>query len=137
MRSRHIFRGRESFWTPAHIVLYSGVGVMLLSVILLSFRLLQLPKMNAGNPAKASIFSGLGLKLVSAPIDDWWHSMFGSDVSPWTPPHLLATSGFTLLLSMAVLLFYLGSGRLVKAFLVSTVAFFATLPVPLPQSPSS
>ena len=100
----HIFRLRETFWTPAHVVLYSGVGIMLLSAVLLSVRRLRFP-VAITLRTKGAIFSGLGMMLASAPIDDWWHNTFGPDAGPWTLPHLLATVGFTVLLGTAIVLF--------------------------------
>ncbi len=123
----HIFRGRETFWTPAHIVLYSGVGIMMLSSVLLSFGFLHVSFTRLSVRTKTAFFSGLGMMLVSAPIDDWWHNTFGPDTGPWTPPHLLATAGFALLLAMAVGLFYRGSGRLTQASLIASVGLFVAL----------
>ena len=123
----HIFQGREAFWTPAHIVLYSGVGIMLLSTVLASIRILSFPGLKLGAWARAALFSGLGTMLVSAPIDDWWHTAFGPDTGAWTPPHLLAMAGFSVLLATCIVAFYSESGRLVKALLASSAGLFATL----------
>ncbi|GAA3750341.1 hypothetical protein [Terriglobus aquaticus] len=96
--------GRDTFWTPAHLmiqlcgVLAGIVGLWL--VYQCTFR-----RDAELRPASVSIF-GLraplgvflagwgGLAMVtSAPFDNWWHNAYGLDVKIVSPPHTLLILG--------------------------------------------
>ena len=102
--SWHMSIGRDTFWTPAHLLiqgggLIAGLGSGALA-LQLTFR---------GTPAaKASAVSfwgfrapfgawvcilGCGAMLTSAPFDDWWHDAYGLDVRIISPPHILLGLG--------------------------------------------
>ncbi len=102
--SWHMSIGRDTFWTPAHLMiqgggLIAGLGSGALALTL-TFR---------GTPqAKASAVSfwgfrapfgawvcilGCGAMLTSAPFDDWWHDAYGLDVRIISPPHILLGLG--------------------------------------------
>ena len=102
--SWHMSIGRDTFWTPAHLLIQSGgllAGV--------SSGLLALHTTFRGSPeAKASAVSfwgfraplgawvsvlGCGAMLTSAPFDDWWHNAYGLDVRIVSPPHILLGLG--------------------------------------------
>jgi hypothetical protein len=102
--SWHMSIGRDTFWTPAHLLIHSGgllAGV--------SSAYLALQTTFRGSPeAKASAVSfwgfraplgawvcvlGCGAMLTSAPFDDWWHNAYGLDVRIVSPPHILLGLG--------------------------------------------
>lgn len=102
--SWHMSIGRDSFWTPAHIMIQlTGIlvgiacGYMILttsfaggpaardnSVQVLGFR----------GPVGAFIAAWGGIAmLASAPFDNWWHNAYGLDVKIVSPPHVLLSLG--------------------------------------------
>src|SRR6476660_643659 len=102
--SWHMSIGRDTFWTPAHILIQmNGVlvgiacGYMILtttfggdaaqhdaSVKIWGFR----------GPLGAFIATwGCIAMLTSAPFDNWWHNAYGLDVKIVSPPHTLLSLG--------------------------------------------
>ena len=102
--SWHMSIGRDTFWTPAHLLIQSG-GL----VAGVSSGFLALHTTFRGTAAeKASAVSfwgfraplgawvcvlGCGAMLTSAPFDDWWHNAYGLDVRIVSPPHILLGLG--------------------------------------------
>ena len=102
--SWHMSIGRDTFWTPAHLLIQGG-GLL----AGLSSGLLALHTTFRGTPeARASAVSfwgfraplgawvcvlGCGAMLTSAPFDDWWHNAYGLDVRIISPPHILLGLG--------------------------------------------
>jgi hypothetical protein len=93
----------ESFFTPPHTVLYSGVGLSLIATfagILFSIRqktLLKKPYSiyyKIPNPLKL-IALGCLVEVFSGQFDNWWHANFGFD-GLLSPPHLMLISGMLL-----------------------------------------
>jgi hypothetical protein len=102
--SWHRSIGRDSFLTPAHLLIYAcGViaaivcGYLILyttfgrsqrlkseSVSVLGFR--------APLGAFIAAWGGIAM-LVSAPFDNWWHNAYGLDVKIISPPHTLLILG--------------------------------------------
>ena len=101
--SWHRTSGRDSFWSPPHLVLYGGVVVMGFVCLWVTLgatmarwrgaprdaRSLDLWGLRAPLGFALAGFGVLGV-LGSAPFDEWWHRMFGVDVTVWSPPHLFA-----------------------------------------------
>ncbi|MBI3327635.1 MAG: hypothetical protein HYZ81_13160 [Nitrospinae bacterium] len=101
--SWHRTIGRDTFWSPPHLFIYSGVSMMGLACVAVVGRamvahktgpradptLVELWGLRAPLGFAIAGFGVLGL-LLSAPIDEWWHRMFGVDVTVWSPPHLFA-----------------------------------------------
>jgi hypothetical protein len=102
--SWHETIGRDSFWTPAHLVIQFGALLAAFgsawvimrttfggdaearreSVNVLGFRA----------PLGAFIAAwGGGAMLTSAPFDNWWHEAYGLDVKIISPPHVLLALG--------------------------------------------
>ena len=89
----HIHRGEESFFTPWHAVLYSGVGATALVHVFQHRRAGGLPP-------------GYGLSLMAAAVigaagfvDMVWHTVFGIEAdleALLSPPHLLLITAGTL-----------------------------------------
>ncbi|MEP7000000.1 MAG: hypothetical protein ABI969_05960 [bacterium] len=102
--SWHMSIGRDTFWTPAHMLIQGG-GLL----AGLSSGALALHTTFRGTPeAKASTvwfwgfrapfgawvaILGCGAMLTSAPFDDWWHNAYGLDVRIISPPHILLGIG--------------------------------------------
>jgi len=93
----------ESFFTPPHTVLYSGVGLSLIATvagIVISIKQKSSLKNSFAifhkipNPLKL-IALGCLVELFSGQFDNWWHTNFGFD-GLLSPPHLMLISGMLL-----------------------------------------
>lgn len=101
----HLLIGRDSFWIPPHLLIYWAVTVVLLVSLATLAR--ETLRARSGRPAPGAVrraglvgtpgthlaFRGVVLTLLSAPIDNLWHRLFGLDVTIWSPPHLLGLLG--------------------------------------------
>ncbi len=102
--SWHMSIGRDSFWTPAHLLIQAG-GI--LAGVSSGYLALQTTFASSAE-AKESAVSfwgfraplgawvcvlGCGAMLTSAPFDDWWHDAYGLDVRIVSPPHILLGLG--------------------------------------------
>jgi hypothetical protein len=97
----HTYIGRDSFLTPPHAVLYGGVAAAgstgLAGVLLESWR------RTPGTPSLLGVFraplglfvtgSGILTLVVSAPLDNYWHELYGIDVTLWAPFHVMGLIG--------------------------------------------
>jgi hypothetical protein len=89
----------ESFFTPPHTVLYSGVGLSLIAtfvgIVISIKRKTSLSPFSIyhsiPNPLKL-IALGCLMELFSGEFDNWWHTNFGFD-GLLSPPHLMLISG--------------------------------------------
>lgn len=113
--SWHSTIGRDTFWTPAHLLIHLGGvlggtlgGWMILAatfwrreawrdrtVGILGFR---------GPLGSWVAVWGAVAMLTSAPLDDWWHNAYGLDVKILSPPHALLAIGMYAVVSGAVLM---------------------------------
>ena len=101
----HLLIGRDTFWIPPHLMMYSGVtaGFLVAVVVLgLDTRDVRRGARRRGLVTMLGLTStrgihlaawGVALLLLAAPIDDLWHRLFGLDVTLWSPPHLLGLLG--------------------------------------------
>ncbi|HEV2170447.1 MAG TPA: hypothetical protein VGR40_05845 [Candidatus Binatus sp.] len=118
--SWHISIGRDTFWTPAHMMIYLA-GV--LAGISSGYASLT-TTFGASDEARDSSISGWGFRgplgcflaawggfamLTSAPFDNWWHNAYGLDVKIVSLPHSI--------LGMGELMIELGAMLLVCAHL--------------------
>ena len=102
--SWHVSIGRDTFWTPPHLLIQLCAAIGGLSAIVLiaehSFR------RGAGSRAGSVRLFGLRAPvgaflcgwgalamLTSAPFDNWWHQAYGLDVKVVSPPHVLLAVG--------------------------------------------
>lgn len=108
-REWHAYVGRDQFWTPPHTLIYScvsGVGLLVLALVLLeTFRyhrkaedvndLSTVRVLGFFHAPLGFIITGFGalLALVSAPLDNYWHELYGIDVALWAPFHLMGITG--------------------------------------------
>lgn len=102
--SWHSTIGRDSFWTPAHMMIYLGgalpglcCGWIALKTSFFSSeeersRAVRYLGFRAPLGAWVTIWGSLTM-LVSAPFDNWWHDAYGLDVEILSPPHSLLALG--------------------------------------------
>ncbi len=117
--SHHSTIGRDTFWTPAHIVIQLGglVPALLFAAIALktTFRGTQETRdaavsfwgLRAPLGVWVTIWGALAM-MTSAPFDDWWHNRYGLDVKIVSPPHAVLGLGM-FAVGMGVLLFVFSS----------------------------
>jgi hypothetical protein len=116
--SWHMTIGRDSFWTPAHLLIQAGGIVAGLTSGYVALRTTF--SNDAGARDAAVSFWGFRAPLgawvciwgclamvTSAPFDNWWHDAYGLDVRIISPPHTVLALGIAaigvgaLLLSLA------------------------------------
>src|SRR5579872_59025 len=113
--SWHRSIGRDTFWTPAHMLIYLG-GI----VAGLTCGWVALTTTFAGSETdrgSAVRFWGFRAPLgawvciwgafamvTSAPFDDWWHNAYGLDVKIISPPHMLLAAGIAAIQTGAMLM---------------------------------
>ena len=87
----HVWVGRDSFWSPPHLLLYAGVTV----AGALAFGQVAGAWWLRARPARGYQIgaAGLLLTLLAAPFDELWHRIYGIDVDLWAPAHLLGLIG--------------------------------------------
>jgi hypothetical protein len=103
--SWHRTIGRDTFWSPPHVIEQIGAIVAGLSCAYVALK-----TSFAGTAAERSasvrfwkyFHAPLGawvcvwgtiMMITSAPFDDWWHNAYGLDVKIISPPHLVLASG--------------------------------------------
>jgi len=111
--SWHISIGRDTLFSPPHLLIYLG-GILagLASAVLILFT----PRSPAAvgvlgfrGPVGAFLAAwGGAAMLVSAPFDDWWHNADGLDVKILSPPHVVLLFGI-LAVQLGSLLVVLGA----------------------------
>lgn len=90
----HLLRTPETFFTPSHGVLYSGVGISLVSAIM-SLAMLMAKKQTRKMPftfGLKMIILGALLQVIAGPGDYYWHELFGID-GLLSPTHLTLALG--------------------------------------------
>ncbi len=102
--SWHETIGRDSFWTPAHLLIQFGalLGAFGSAWVIMSTTFGEDKAARDGSvnvlgfrgPLGAFIAAwGGGAMLTSAPFDNWWHDAYGLDVKIISPPHMLLALG--------------------------------------------
>src|SRR5260370_13119920 len=110
--------GRDSFWTPAHVLIYlCGViagltcGYVILSTTFGRNSAARAAAVNVWGfrgPLGAFLCAWGGIAMItSAPFDDWWHNAYGLDVKVLSPPHMVLFFGL-LAIRIGTLLFIFG-----------------------------
>lgn len=101
--------GRDTFWSPPHLLLYSGItvaGIICLAVVLAdTWRYHRgapgvddgttWPVLGLFHAPLGFVVAGCGLAtlLAAAPLDNWWHELYGLDVTIWAPFHVMGLIG--------------------------------------------
>lgn len=137
--SHHSTIGRDTFWTPAHIIIQLG-GI----VPALFFAGLALKTTFSKNPERrntsvrfwgahapigvwVTIWGALAM-VSSAPFDDWWHNTYGLDVKIISPPHTILGLGM-FGVGMGILLFVFSSQNQADASLQQNRGIFCAMAV--------
>ena len=109
----HLLQRPESFFTPSHTLLYTGVGMVTIAAVIGAILLLTNKELRAKSFATAFklFIIGSGIALVAGPADFWWHQTFGVD-GLLSPTHLTLATGM-LINSVAVVL---GLARIIVHF---------------------
>lgn len=114
--SWHMSIGRDTFWTPAHIMIQmTGVLVGIACAFMILSTSFGHDAGAQGAAVKIWGFRGpLGAfiavwgcvaMLTSAPFDNWWHNAYGLDVKIVSPPHtLLSLGSFAIKIGLMALL---------------------------------
>lgn len=108
-REWHYYVGRDWFWTPPHTLIYSGVaGAGLIALVVTLTETIRYFKGTPGvdDTSTVSIFNvfhaplgfviaGFGalLTLAAAPLDNYWHNLYGIDIALWAPFHMMGVTG--------------------------------------------
>src|SRR5438874_208913 len=113
--SWHMTIGRDTFWTPAHLLIQAGGLIAGLSS---GFVVLK----STIAPSKRDIETGVRVwgfrgplgawlciwgcfaMLASAPFDNWWHDAYGLDVKIVSPPHTVLALGIYSIVNGALML---------------------------------
>jgi hypothetical protein len=113
--SWHMSIGRDSFWTPAHLLIQSGGLIAGLCSGFVALKCTFMPNereigtsvrlwgFRAPLGAWACIW-GCFAMLASAPFDNWWHNAYGLDVKIVSPPHTILALGIFAIMNGALLL---------------------------------
>jgi hypothetical protein len=102
--SWHMSIGRDTFWTPAHLLIQFGGILMGLTSAYLIFsttwghdpvaKAASVKVWGFRGPLGAFLACWGGVVMVtSAPFDNWWHNSFGLDVEIVSPPHMVLGIG--------------------------------------------
>jgi len=108
-REWHFYVGRDQFWTPPHTLIYScvtGAGLIALTVILADTVRYYRHAPGVDDSSTIRIFgvfhAPLGLviagfgalqALAAAPLDNYWHNLYGIDIALWAPFHMMGVTG--------------------------------------------
>jgi hypothetical protein len=108
-RNWHDLIGRDQFWTLPHIMIYSGLGGagMIALVVSLADTLryyrhapgvddtstIQVLRFFHAPMGYVLLGFGALTDLVAAPLDNYWHTLYGIDVTLWSPFHIMGTLG--------------------------------------------
>lgn len=101
--SWHRSIGRDTFWSPPHLVIYLGA---VLAGLACGYQILTLTFGRQRDAAATvriwgfrgplgafiSAWGGIAM-LASAPFDNWWHNAYGLDVKILSPPHSVLALG--------------------------------------------
>lgn len=102
--SWHMSIGRDSFWTPAHLLIQAGGLIAGLSSGYVALRTTFGDDPRAHDAAvsfwgfRAPLGAWVAIwgcfaMVTSAPFDNWWHDAYGLDVRIISPPHMVLALG--------------------------------------------
>ena len=113
--SWHMTIGRDTFWTPAHLLIQAGglIAGGTSGYVAVRNTFVGTPAQRAASvsfwgfraPLGAWVCVwGCGAMLTSAPLDNWWHNAYGLDVQIISPPHMVLALGIVAITLGALLL---------------------------------
>ena len=122
----HLLNQPDSFFTPSHAMLYTGIGLIAISAGVGSYLLRRKKKIKQYNSISLSfklLIIGSFLSLIAGPLDYLWHQNFGLD-GLLSPTHIFLATGM-LINSFAVFIGLYGvmhnishGKKLAKIFLI-------------------
>src|SRR3984893_7443850 len=106
----HTFVGRDRTLTPPHVLLLSGIAVCGIGALLAVITETRWARNNQAMEKRSTPFANcfaapLGIYIsgfaalnmaVAFPVDQYWHTLYGVDVTIWAPFHIMAISGLAL-----------------------------------------
>lgn len=108
-REWHTIVGRDQFFTPPHDLMYTGIGgaglVVLILVLMSTIRYRRkAPGVDDSSTVDVfgifhaplgNVITGFGalIAFIAAPLDNYWHELYGIDITLWTPFHIMGTIG--------------------------------------------
>lgn len=108
-REWHAYVGRDQFWTPPHTLIYSCVaGAGLLALFMVLYETFRYRRGYAGVNDESTVpilfffhaplgyaVTGFGalIALAAAPLDNYWHELYGIDIALWAPFHMMGVTG--------------------------------------------
>jgi hypothetical protein len=91
----HLMFKPETFFTPSHALLYSGIGLITIATVLITFLYIK-NKHNITNTSAKNSFQllliGSVVSIISGPADYLWHQAFGID-GLLSPTHISLMTG--------------------------------------------
>lgn len=150
--------GRDRVLTPPHVLMLAGIMISgltsLILVLLESWHARRSAAVNAANSTQfmglfrapsGLFFVGFGalLGVIAFPLDDYWHVLYGIDVTLWAPFHIMIISSVAMvgLGSMYMLAAELNRMAEGRAKTLTSIGFgallaltFAILLLPIPQA---
>jgi hypothetical protein len=124
--TNHLLSKPESFFSPPHALMYSGVAISLTGVVLSFVGWKNLQKFNDSYFLSLKIkLIGIGLLTGAGPLDFIWHSYFGLD-GLLSPPHFTLITGMFLcsvggMIGISRYLKFHNSSSIVKYLLILAV----------------
>ena len=100
----HLLRRPETFFTPSHTMLYTGVGLLTIAAAISANLLLKNKEIRTKSFSTALklLIIGSAVSIIAGPSDYIWHQIFGVD-GLLSPTHLTLVTGM-LINSIAVVL---------------------------------
>src|SRR6202165_718145 len=122
----HRWLGRDAFLTPPHLIIYTGVvaaGLICVLVVLVESarywrrvpgvdQMSTISLLRIFHAPLGFVVAGFGAltMALAAPLDNYWHQLYGVDVTLWSPFHMMGLIGAGIA--------YLGSAYALAAELV-------------------
>ena len=97
----HLLRTPETFFTPSHMLLYTGVGISVISAIISTVIYVRKKADRSSRFGLNLILLGVLVQVIAGPGDFFWHEEFGLD-GLLSPTHLTLLTGMLMTVTGAV-----------------------------------